>query len=99
MVDEAREMKSFHDYYNEKKGTTDAVSIQATWLALKGACTVKDIPNGVRINGVTGKYPVYNVILQKYTERYKLSTEEREKKWKELVEYGKMKLGVGLSAK
>lgn len=91
-IDEAREIESFERYWRENNGTMDAVSLEATWLALKGACTVKQIPNGVRINGITEKYPAYNVILQKHGEKYRLSTEEQRNRMQELIEYAKVKL-------
>lgn len=91
-IDEAREVEHFERYWQQNKGTMDAVSLEATWLALKGACTVKRIPGGVRINGVTDKYQVYNVILMKHSEKYKLSPGEQRERMTELAQYAKMKL-------
>lgn len=96
MVEEKSEMRSFEEYFQANKGTMDAVSIEASWLALKGACTTKKIENGVRIDAVTERYPMYNAIIAKHTWEYKLSTDDRDAKWKDLAKYAKMKLGKGL---
>jgi hypothetical protein len=92
-MDEVTEMRSFHNYYEQNKGKMDAISLEASWLALKGVCSVKPIPNGVRIDKVTDKYSVYMAILERYNQVYKLSTEERAQQWTELVKYARIKLG------
>jgi hypothetical protein len=98
VIDEAREVEHYERYWQENKGKMDAVSLQATWLALKGAVTVKQIPNGVRIDRVLAKYPAYNVILQRHTDKYRLSPEEIKERYAELTKYAMMKFGRSLSA-
>ena len=92
MVDEVKEAQSFEDYYQKNKDSMDALSIEASWLALKGVCTVKMVKGGVRIDKVTDKYPVFMKVLLKHREMFKLSPEEQKKKMTELAAYAKMKL-------
>ena len=98
VIDEAREVEHFERYWQENKGKMDALSLEASWLALKGACTVKQTNIGVRIDKVLQRYPAFMVILQRHGEKYRLSPEEIKERYAELTKYAMMKFGRSLSA-
>ena len=68
-MNEDLEVAHFERYYREHQGTMDTLAIKATWLALKGACTVHETRHGTRILAVTASYPTYNGILNKHIEK------------------------------
>ena len=86
------DVESFEQYYQQNRETMGALSIEASWLALKGACTVQKVRDGVRIDGITGTYPRYRSALLKHNVTHKLSPDERRERLTKLRKYASMKL-------